>query len=770
MGEILQQLKPLCYPWEKEIKDFRGRTGHFPLTDEVCADTSKWERVEPESLGRKEGAWFALAAEITVPEEMAGFPLELVLSTGREGEWDATNPQIAAYVRGNLCQGLDVNHRSLSLSDCAEPGEIIPVFLSVYTGETGSIPSFHCWLRAVDTRVRDFYYDLLVPWQCVELMEEGSREYAQLLDILNSVVNLLDMRRKGGPEFMESLSAASKELSDRIKELPCSPLSVSCVGHTHIDVAWLWTLEVTREKAARSFATVLELMERYPEYVFMSSQPQLYEFIKENQPKLYERISGRVKEGRWETEGAMFLEADCNLTSGESLVRQCLYGKKFFREEFGVESRILWLPDVFGYSAALPQIMKKCGIDSFMTTKISWNETNCIPYDTFWWEGIDGSRVLTHFITTRDYEKCGKRIATNNEFTTDFSTNYNGYIHPSQIKGAWQRYQQKGLNNNVLVSYGYGDGGGGPTEEMLETARRLKDGRFGCPAVRLETAGEFFQRLHERAGSTEFPLWSGELYLEYHRGTYTSMAEIKKANRRGEFALLNTETWAAVAAQLANLEYPQNEISECWKLLMRNQFHDILPGSAIAPVYEDSLAEYEKLEQITTALTEKSLCALTDKIDAADDEIVVFNGNGMEVYGIVEIKDTQGLPRWITEMEYTDGLCVPVQWTQDGRMVFRALGVPAKGWKVFRPLGHTREPWENISVFRENCTGEQQETITPYYCVKWNDSGQIISLYDKSAGRELLKEGRCANVLMTYEDKPHKFDNWNIFEIGRAHV
>lgn len=807
IGEILQQLKPLCYPVQIEVKDFRGSMGHVSLTDEVCVDTSGWERADTERLGQEQGVWFALAADITVPQAMAGFPVELVLCTGREGEWDAVNPQIAAYVRGKLCQGLDVNHRTLCLTEHAVSGEVIPVFLSVYTGEKGSVLSWTCRIRAVDVSVREFYYDLLVPWQCLELMDEESREYAQLLEVLNSVVNLLDMRRAGGPEFSDSVVQAKAELAEKVARLPSSSITASCVGHTHIDVAWLWTLEVTREKAARSFSTVLELMKRYPEYVFMSSQPQLYKFVKENQPGLYEQICERVKEGRWEPEGAMFLEADCNLTSGESLVRQCVYGKKFFREEFGIESRILWLPDVFGYSAALPQIMEKCGIKSFMTTKISWNETNCIPYDTFWWEGIDGSRVLTHFITTRDYKKNGVKIATNQEFTTEFSTNYNGYIHPSQIKGAWQRYQQKGLNDNVLVSFGYGDGGGGPTAEMLETARRMKEGKFGCPAVRVETAGRFFDRLHERAGNMQFPVWSGELYLEYHRGTYTSMAEIKKANRRGEFALLNAEVWSVLAAQLAGVEYPQDELAKGWELLMRNQFHDTLPGSAIAEVYEDSFAEYETLGEITSCVMDKALCALTEGIGMQVGEIVVFNGNGMKTSGIVEIPRTELLPKWITELEgkpepkhepeqetgieaeleaELEAGLYPVQWTKDGRMLFRAKDVPAKGWKVFRAVGRPltedamaeNSPgnctYENISVavcnsnavetFRENCADGSKEILTPYYCVKWNGCGQITSLYDRRAHRELLKKGMCANVLMTYEDKPHKFDNWNIFE------
>ncbi|MDO4273903.1 MAG: glycoside hydrolase family 38 C-terminal domain-containing protein [Eubacteriales bacterium] len=776
IGEILRQLQDLCYPYEEEITDWKGQQGHFPLTDHVSADIREWKEAVPYKLGNKEEAWFALGAEIRIPEEMAGMPAELYVSTGREGEWDATNPQIAAYVRGGLSQGLDVNHRSLYLTECAEAGEVFPVFLSVYTGERGSVLQWGSRLRAVDTAVKEFYYDLLVPWQCLELMEKGSCEYEQLLAILNSTVNLLDLRKKGSLEFRESLERAKAFLHSQAEQLPESSSMVTCVGHTHIDVAWLWTLRVTREKTARSFATVLKLMERYPEYLFMSSQPQLYQYVKKNQPELYEKIKKRVKEGRWEPEGAMFLEADCNLTSGESLVRQCLYGKKFFMREFGSESRILWLPDVFGYSAALPQIMEKCGIHSFMTTKISWNETNKIPFDTFWWEGIDGTKILTHFITTRDYDIDGKRIATNNEFTTDFSTNYNGYIHPSQIKGAWQRYQQKGLNQNVLISFGYGDGGGGPTEEMLETARRLKDGHFGCPKVQLEPAGDFFRRLHETSGKVKFPVWSGELYLEYHRGTYTSRAENKRANRKGEFALLNAEVWSVLARQYGSLPYPIQKLSQGWEILMRNQFHDILPGSAIAEVYEDCEKEYGELNTITGQIQEDALSCLTEKIEADKDEIIVFNPNGTAVSEIVEISGADIPARWISkikhlekaadnddrgsvwnrEMVSCDGRIFPVQCTKEGNFIFRAENVPAKGWKVYTPLEGDRAGNEFY------CT--ETETVTPFCRLRWNESGQITSFYDKLAERELLQKGKNANVLMTYEDKPHKFDNWNIFE------
>lgn len=771
IGEIIKQLEQYCYKNAVTIDGWKGKAEHFPITDTVEFDVSEWDVVKPNFLGEKSSTYFGMATEVVIPENMDGMPVELFISTGREGEWDATNPQIAAYVNGKLQQGLDVNHRNLRISECAKAGDVYSVFMSVYTGERGSIYQWDSKLRAINTDVYKFYYDMLIPWQCLELMEEDSREYADLLGILNRTINLLDFRVE--EKFVESVKAADAYLKEAAADLQVSNIVVSCIGHTHIDVAWLWTYDVTQEKAARSFSTVLSLMDKYPDYQFMSSQAQLYKYVKQNQPELYNRIKERVKEGRWETEGGMFLEADCNLTSGESLVRQFLYGKKFFKEEFGQEHKILWLPDVFGYSAALPQIMEKCGIESFMTTKISWNEVNKIPYDSFWWEGIDGTRILTHFITARDYSNNGKMIQTGNEHTTEHTTNYNGVTHPSQVKGAWQRYQQKALNNNVLISYGYGDGGGGTADWMVETALRLQDGNYGTPKVKLETAGEFFDRLHETAETNEFPVWSGELYLEYHRGTYTSMAEVKRANRKGEFALQNAETYAVLAGRYGDYTYPAEELYEGWEILMRNQFHDVLPGSSIEQVYKDAAEQYKELEEITDKVQKQALDTLTARIDAENGDVIVYNPNGIVIDGIAEVTVSEATSKEIcyavsvsNEME-----CVPVQKAANGNLIFRAENVPAKGWKTYR----LSEQPSYIS-FVTDSKGEavyqefycnDTETVTPFYHLKWNEKGQITSYFDKMAERELLKEGKCANVLMTYEDKPHIYDNWNIFDYYR---
>ncbi|MGL5507960.1 MAG: alpha-mannosidase, partial [Paraclostridium sp.] len=374
-------------------------------------------------------------------------------------------------------------------------------------------------------------------------------------------------------------------------------MNVTCIGHTHIDVAWLWRLKHTREKCARSFSTVLRLMERYPEYIFLQTQPQLYEYVKNDYPEIYEAIKQKVKDGNWEVDGGMWLEADCNIPSGESLVRQILVGSRFIKEEFNKDVEYLWLPDVFGYSWALPQILKKSGIDMFMTTKISWNQYNRMPHDTFKWRGIDGSEILTHFITTPEpWSQPGSWFYT-----------YNGRLTPKTVKGVYDAYTDKGITNDLLVSYGFGDGGGGVNREMLEYRKRL-DKMPGLPNVKTGKAGEYFKCLKEKVANTKdyVHTWDGELYLEYHRGTYTSQAYTKMMNRKLELLYRETE-WLSTVACLTNNDwstYANNEITKGWKTILRNQFHDIIPGSSITEVYEDAKIEYQEAEDLALNIKE----------------------------------------------------------------------------------------------------------------------------------------------------------------------
>ena len=506
---------------------------------------------------------------------------------------------------------------------------------------------------------------------------------------------------------------------------------------------------MTEDKAVRSFSTVLELMKEYPEYVFMSSQPQLYKYVKKNAPDVYEQIKERVKEGRWEPDGGMFVEADCNIASGEALVRQFVHGQRFFKEEFGVDNEILWLPDVFGYSAALPQILQKCGIPYFMTTKISWNEFNKMPYDTFEWEGIDGSRVLTHFVPTRDYNKAAVEGGTE----TEHFTTYNGYINPSQMKGAWARYSQKYLNEEVLCSFGFGDGGGGPTKDMLENQRRLAKGLPGMPRTKMSTAKEFFHVLDKHVTDKKYlPTWVGELYLEYHRGTYTSMARNKKFNRKAEFAYQNEEMYAMLDAQTAGGAYPEKELHEGWEVILRNQFHDILPGSSIKEVYDDSKAEYEGIFAENKALTDATLAHIAAGVKAPKHSLVVYNPNSAAAYDLV----TFTVPDGMGEPAVYDGETkLAVQKTADGAYVFFAAGVPGKGYKTYIVKEEAADTTPSMEVSTEVMENE-------FFKVEYNEKGQFAKIYDKKANRDVLKPGKAGNVIVSYEDRPHNYDAWDV--------
>ena len=445
----------------------------------------------------------------------------------------------------------------------------------------------------------------------------------------------------------------------------------------------------------------------------------------------------------------MFVEADCNIASGEALVRQFVHGQRFFKEEFGVDNEILWLPDVFGYSAALPQILQKCGIPYFMTTKISWNEFNKMPYDTFEWEGIDGSRVLTHFVPTRDYNKAAVEGGTE----TEHFTTYNGYINPSQMKGAWARYSQKYLNEEVLCSFGFGDGGGGPTKDMLENQRRLAKGLPGMPRTKMSTAKEFFHVLDKHVTRKKYlPTWVGELYLEYHRGTYTSMARNKKFNRKAEFAYQNEEMYAMMDAQTAGGVYPEKELHEGWEVILRNQFHDILPGSSIKEVYDDSKAEYEGIFAENKALTDATLAHIAAGVKAPKHSLVVYNPNSAAAYDLV----TFTVPEGMGEPAVYDGETkLAVQKTADGAYVFFAAGVPGKGYKTYNVKEEAADTTPTMEVSTKVMENE-------FFKVEYNEKGQFAKIYDKKAERDVLKPGEAGNVIVSYEDRPHNYDAWDV--------
>ena len=754
VGKLISDIRDLIYTDRTPIESYRYIKSHERFEDIAKLDTDTWEVLNKEQLwgGHREYFWFETVVEI--PQQLDGACVVYELKTGCEGEWDATNPQFSIFVNGVRRQGLDVNHREVILSECARAGESYRIVLSSFSGDHNFRLAMDSCIKKLHRATEKYYYDLSVPYEVARLLPTSDPNFITIIRTLNESLNLLDLRREHSPEYDASLERAQDYLAREFYEkyTGSSSEKIYCVGHTHIDVAWLWTLSVTEDKAVRSFSTVLELMNQYPEYVFMSSQPQLYKYVKKNAPDVYEQIKERVKEGRWETEGGMFVEADCNLTSGESLVRQFMYGKRFFREEFGQDNEILWLPDVFGYSAALPQIMKKCGIRYFMTTKISWNEFNKMPYDTFEWEGIDGTRILTHFSPSRDYNKGAVEGGTE----TEHFTTYNAYINPSQVKGGWERYSQKYLNGEALMSFGYGDGGGGPVKDMLENQRRLAKGIPGCPQTVMSTAAQFFHTLENHVkGQKYLPVWVGELYLEYHRGTYTSMARNKKYNRKAEFLLENTELFSAMAGRLMGADYPQSKLDELWETALRNQFHDILPGSSIKEVYEDSKAEYDKLFTQGESLAGSALIKLAEAVDAPRHSLVVFNPNSVSGTDTVAFE----CPCDIADPVVLDGAeTLPVQKLENVMYLFCPSEVPSKGYRTFALA--ERSDADMSGKDADNAGDHLLENA--YLRVELAKNGQICSIYDRQEGRELLKEGQNGNVLMTYEDRPHNYDAWDI--------
>ncbi|MGL4760247.1 MAG: alpha-mannosidase [Sarcina sp.] len=747
IDKTCNEVKKHIYRNEVEIKGYKYIEGNYHNIDKIAkAPVDGWVDFKKGDLwgGRDAHGWFK--CEVEVPVDFQGKTVALNFSTFEEG-WDATNPQFILYVNGEQIQGVDINHREIILTHDAIAGEVYTVDLHAYAGMLDDKkPTLNGKLVVIDMASRDLYFNLKVPVDVCKELDKEDKKRIDMITVLNDAINLLDLRKPKTALYDDSVTVVNEFLQEEFYEKLCGheEVTATCVGHTHIDVAWLWTVAQTREKVSRSFSTVLKQMEEYPEYVFMSSQPQLYKFLKEDHPKVYEKVKERIAEGRWEAEGSMWLEADCNVTSGESLVRQIMHGKRFFKEEFNVENKILWLPDVFGYSAALPQILKKSDVDYFMTTKIAWNQFNKIPMDTFMWEGIDGSEVLTHFITTT-----GPGQDHDSHFTT-----YNGHIQPDSVMGAWRRYQNKNINDDVLISFGWGDGGGGATLEMLENARRLSKGIPGAPKVKMGTSKEYFEKLDKKVtGHKKLPKWSGELYLEYHRGTYTSMARNKRDNRVCENLYTAAEKLNSLALVEGKTAYPQKNINDSWEVVLLNQFHDIIPGSSIKEVYDVTNLEYKELIENANGLVNEGANYVASKIDLKDRSVVVSNTLGFERSDIATFEIPTGIENVAVIDE--DGTEIACQKVEDNKAIFFASNVPANGHKSFKVVEATTSVDPSVTLTNTNAENK-------FVKIKFDDKGQIISLVDKAANREILKVGAIGNEIQAFEDKPMCFDNWDI--------
>ncbi|MBU0510994.1 MAG: alpha-mannosidase, partial [Chloroflexi bacterium] len=584
-------------------------------------------------------------------------------------------------------------------------------------------------------------------------LNENNPARHHLLTALDEAFKNLDIRTPIGNAFYESVPQAHAILREGIERSgPPLDVDITAIGHAHIDVAWLWTLGQTRQKAARTFHNVLRLMEDFPEFRFAQSQPQLYEYIRGDYPELFAAIKERIIEGRWEPLGGMWVEADCNLSGPESLARQFLLGRNFFREHFseGVDSPVLWLPDVFGYAWNLPQLIKEAGLEYFFTIKIGWSQYNRFPYDSFWWQGLDGTKVLTHFSPTKNPD-------------SPHASTYNSDASPAQTLRTWFNFQGKdhgppGVTPPLLISYGWGDGGGGPTREMLENIREM--GHFpATPQIHTGKVGEFFRKLETEIGD-RLPTWNGELYLEYHRGTYTTQARVKRANRKSEFLLHDAEFLATYASILdPNYQYPFDQFTKAWQLVCLNQFHDIIPGSSIAPVYAETLEQHAEVHQIAAAARDEALAVIAAKMGA---EIVVVNPTSFARNEIVEIDgktvDIGELPPYSVKAK-SNVIANPERF-------FGVKQSPSDDEETASPQNDA--PRSDIFDIANSNLQPSTFNISPellennFLRFELNEAGDITRIFDKIAAREVLPPGAIANQFQAFEDMPLSWDAWDI--------
>jgi alpha-mannosidase len=729
--------------------------------------------------GRDQNAWFRARAVVPgdwrLPlEQGSALALRLILGFGSDFGW----PEGLLYVNGQLCQGINRHHPDVLLrrdgayAASGGPAATLDFAVRAWSGLTSEDHRIEAAeLALLDRDCEALYHLLAMGAATVDALAEDDVLTYRLSEALEAAYDALDLREPASTECAASAHAALSALRARLTDLraeyqPSHGPSVVAIGHAHLDVAWLWQTRHTREKTARTFGIATALLEHYPEYVFLHSSPQVYAWLKDDYPQLYEAVRARVAEGRFEPAGAMWLESDCNLVSGEALVRQILYGQRFLREEFGRACDVLWLPDAFGYSAALPQIMLKSGLKAFMTTKLSWSETNRIPADTFRWRGLDGSEVLAHFITTPSL------VPTPPLDRTD---TYNGDLKVHDLLELWRRYRDKAHNDELLMAFGYGDGGAGPTRQQLERARAMQV-LPGLSDLRFGRADDYFARLRQRVWSDPaLPVWDGELYLEYHRGTYTTQGWLKRAHRQCEARLLLAELldawrWASERSRVADA---RPALDGAWRTLLLHEFHDILPGSSISEVYGDARVALSELTGDLEARITTDLHALAAISPATDGAWFVFNPSPFLRDGLVALPLTRDTPReWLRTCGATEDALVTQEVVEDGEaaLLLTVAGLPGLGYGVIAPFGAgaAEDPPTStrVPVCLEPARTMARLLENAFFRIELDQRGEIVSLVDKrlEGGRELVAPGSSLNQLQLFDDRPRNFDAWDIDE------
>jgi len=653
--------------------------------------------------------WFRMRGQ--VPAEWAGRRVEAVIDLGFVGDWPGNQAEALVHLPdGSPLKAVNPLNQYVPIANPATGGERIDYLVEAASNPdiladgfaritpmgdvrtAGDKPLYT--FRRADVAVLDeevWHLDLdvqVLRELMLELGEHDPRRH-EITHALDRAMDLLDLDDVSG-SAADVRAALRPALS---RPANASAHTVSGVGHAHIDSAWLWPIRETKRKTSRTFSNVTSLADEYEDFIFACSQAQQYEWVRDNYPKVWARIKESVKKGQWAPVGGMWVEADGNLPGGEAVARQLVHGKRFFIEHFGVETKGVWLPDSFGYTASYPQLARLAGNEWFLTQKISWNQTNTFPHHTFWWEGIDGTRIFTHFPPV---------------------DTYNARLSGEEMALASRNYREKGVGTRSLAPFGWGDGGGGPTREIMERARRLAD-LEGSPKVVVEHPDDFFAKAREEY--PDAPVWVGELYLELHRATYTSQARTKQGNRRSEHALREAELWATTAAlHTPGYAYPHDRLDRLWKTVLLHQFHDILPGSSIAWVHREAEAEYARVAKEVEEVTAEALAAL--------------GAGGPRVF------NTSPVGR-------REVLRIP-----DGSLVHTV--VPAGG---SAPLGAGEAPRPVTVTGRVLDNGLVR--------VEVGEDGTLASVRDLRAdGREVLA-GR-GNLLRLHTDLPNHWDAWDV--------
>jgi alpha-mannosidase len=707
----------------------------------VPAEVALGAEYEPFSVGQAWGpawgtTWFRLRG--SVPHKWAGRQVAMRFEIGNAGE-TGFGAEALVWREGVPVQGLSPNHRRHVLTRSAAGGEPVEVYVEAAANPRSPFganpwpllmpdpvgpPLFtlqRADLQTVEAELEGFWHDFRVLVELLAELPGDDPRSARVRAGLERACNLLDLTDVPG-----TYHAAQLELKDLLADRAAPGAHrVSAVGHAHIDTAWLWPLRETVRKCARTFSTALQLMEDYPEYRFVVSQAQHLAWMQERYPELWSRMTERISEGRVEPTGSMWVEADCNIPSGESLVRQLVYGKRYYMEELGIETEDVWLPDVFGYSAALPQIMRAAGVRWFLTQKLSWNQYNVLPHHSFLWEGIDGSRVLAHFPP---------------------ADTYGGKMSVHELRYAVSNFKDHDRSSRSMYLFGWGDGGGGPTATMLESARRLAD-LDGLPRLAIEGPRAFFSAAEEEIRDPA--VWVGELYLELHRGTYTSQAQTKRGNRRCELSLREAELWSALSEGGA---YPGARLESAWKTLLVHQFHDIIPGSGIHWVYEDTRRDHAGVEATASGIADEALRERASAVDTSGREhpVVLFNSLSHTREGLV----AAGVPEGASAVAGPDGEVAPLQRTGENEAVF-AASVPPCGWAVYDLLDTEADAGEVVGA-----SGRVLENSL--LRVELGHDATLVSIFDKEAGREVIEPGGRGNLLQLHPDYPNFYDAWDV--------